>query len=201
MSVNCTSLGKRISFYRSKSNLSQEALAAKINCSREHIVRIENGTKIPSISVLVEIANTLSVSADELLLDCLEHSSSSANSEFHRLLLDCNETEQTVIIRICLTFYLIAALIQDQIATLSFWCQKTVELYQCFLVHIVKCGLSCHCDCNNVTDTKFSDFELVGIQTFHIFTNFRREQTLRCFSAIADFIIVRSFPCCPAPDP
>ena len=85
MSVNCTSLGKRISFYRSKSNLSQEALAAKINCSREHIVRIENGT--------------LSVSADELLLDCLEHSSSSANSEFHRLLLDCNETEQTVIIR------------------------------------------------------------------------------------------------------
>ena len=99
MSVNCTSLGKRISFYRSKSNLSQEALAAKINCSREHIVRIENGTKIPSISVLVEIANTLSISADELLLDCLEHSSSSANSEFHRLLLDCNETEQTVIIR------------------------------------------------------------------------------------------------------
>ena len=99
MSVNRTSLGKRISFYRSKSNLSQEALAAKVNCSREHIVRIENGTKIPSISVLVEIANALSVSADELLLDCLEHSSSSANSEIHRLLLDCNETEQTFIIR------------------------------------------------------------------------------------------------------
>ena len=99
MSVNCTSLGKRISFYRSKSNLSQETLAAKVNCSREHIVRIENGTKIPSISVLVEIANALSVSADELLLDCLERPSSSANSEVHRLLLDCNETEQTVIIR------------------------------------------------------------------------------------------------------
>ena len=99
MSVNCTSLGKRISFYRLKSNLSQEALAAKVNCSREHIVRIENGAKIPSISALVEIANALSVSADELLLDCLEHPSSSANSEIHRLLLDCNETEQTIIIR------------------------------------------------------------------------------------------------------
>lgn len=34
------------------------------------------------------------------MLDCLEYSSSSANSEIHRLLLDCNETEQTVIIRI-----------------------------------------------------------------------------------------------------
>ena len=98
MSVNRTSLGKRISFYRSKSTLTQEALAAKVNCSREYIVQIENGTKAPSLSVLVKIANTLSVSADELLLDCLEYSSS-ANSEFHRLLLDCNETEQTVIIR------------------------------------------------------------------------------------------------------
>lgn len=67
MSVNRTSLGKRISFYRSKSNLTQEVLAAKINCSREHIVRIENGTKIPSLSVLVKIANTLSVSADDVL--------------------------------------------------------------------------------------------------------------------------------------
>ena len=67
--------------------------------SQSGIVRIENGTKIPSISALVEIANALSVSTDELLLDCLEHSSSTANSEIHRLLLDCNETEQTVIIR------------------------------------------------------------------------------------------------------
>ena len=61
-------------------------------------VQTLRSTKVPSLSVLVKIANTLSVSADELLLDCLEHSSS-ANSEFHRLLLDCNETEQTVIIR------------------------------------------------------------------------------------------------------
>ena len=65
-----------------------------------YIVQIENGTKVPNLSVLVKIANTLSASADELLLDCLEHSSSSANSEIHRLLLDCNETEQTVIIRV-----------------------------------------------------------------------------------------------------
>ena len=41
MSVNRTSLGKRISFYRSKSNLTQEALAAKVNCSREYIVQMD----------------------------------------------------------------------------------------------------------------------------------------------------------------
>ena len=99
MSVNRTSLGKRISFYRLKANLTQENLAAKVNCSREYIVHIENGTKVPSVPVLVEISNALSVSADDLLLDCLGHSSSSTNSELHRLLLDCNETEQTIIIR------------------------------------------------------------------------------------------------------
>ena len=40
MSVNRTSLGKRISFYRSKSTLTQEALAAKVNCSREYITAV-----------------------------------------------------------------------------------------------------------------------------------------------------------------
>ena len=100
MSVNYVALGKRIGYFRMQcGNITQEALASKINRSREYIVQIENGTKVPSLSVLVKIANTLSVSADELLLDCLEYSSSSANSEIHRLLLDCNETEQTVIIR------------------------------------------------------------------------------------------------------
>ena len=100
MSVNYVALGKRIGYFRMQcGNITQEALASKINRSREYIIQIENGTKVPSLSVLVKIANTLSVSADELLLDCLEYSSSSANSEIHRLLLDCNETEQTVIIR------------------------------------------------------------------------------------------------------
>ena len=100
MSVNYVALGKRIGYFRMQcGNITQEALASKINRSREYIVQIENGTKVPSLSVLVKIANTLSVSADELLLDCLEYSSSSANSEIHRLLLDCNETEQEIIIR------------------------------------------------------------------------------------------------------
>ena len=49
MSVNRTSLGKRISFYRSKSNLTQEVLAAKVNCSREYIhpFFFERESKIP----------------------------------------------------------------------------------------------------------------------------------------------------------
>ena len=49
MSVNRTSLGKRISFYRSKSNLTQEVLAAKVNCSREYIVLYGTGSSAAEI--------------------------------------------------------------------------------------------------------------------------------------------------------
>ena len=51
MSVNRTSLGKRISFYRSKSNLTQEVLAAKVTCSREYIVIIRMAKELKAILV------------------------------------------------------------------------------------------------------------------------------------------------------
>lgn len=88
MSVNRTSLGKRISFYRSKSNLTQEVLAAKVNCSREFLAKIEKGTEHPSVATLVDIADALCISVDDLLIDSLHYSVSTSNTELHRLLLD-----------------------------------------------------------------------------------------------------------------
>lgn len=55
MSVNRTSLGKRISFYRSKSNLTQEVLAAKINCSREYIHHISGTCEDARKECVVEV--------------------------------------------------------------------------------------------------------------------------------------------------
>ena len=48
---------------------------------------------------LVQIANILNISADDLLVDSLTHSASTADSEIHRLLLDCNAVEQEILIR------------------------------------------------------------------------------------------------------
>ena len=97
MSVNRTSLGKRISFYRSKSNLTQEALAAKVNCSREYIwPKLKKAQNTPSVATLVEIADTLCISVDEFVArqSCTIPSSTLPTPNCTVLLLDCNETEQ-----------------------------------------------------------------------------------------------------------
>ena len=49
--------------------------------------------------ILVDLANALHISVDALLVDSLDYSLSSSDSELHRLLLDCNKTEQEIIIR------------------------------------------------------------------------------------------------------
>ena len=98
MSVNYVALGKRIGYFRMQcGNITQEALASKI--SREFLAKIEKGTEHPSVATLVDIADALCISVDDLLIDSLHYSVSTSNTELHRLLLDCNETEQEIIIR------------------------------------------------------------------------------------------------------
>ena len=63
------------------------------------IAYLENGVKTPSLPILVDLANALHIYVDALLVDSLDYSLSSSDSNLHRLLLDCDETEQTVIIR------------------------------------------------------------------------------------------------------
>ena len=58
-----------------------------------------SGKSRPSLDSLVEIANALGISADDLLVDSLEHSVSTADSDLHRLLLECNEMEETILTR------------------------------------------------------------------------------------------------------
>ena len=99
MAIDYISVGKRIKYYRMKANLSQEALGERLHLSRKHISVIELGSSSPSLDTLVDIANKLAVSADDLLVDSLEHHTSTADTELHRLLLDCNEIEEQILIR------------------------------------------------------------------------------------------------------
>jgi transcriptional regulator with XRE-family HTH domain len=90
-------LGARIKHLRSKHDISQEELAERTDQSRVNINRIENGQRAPGIDLLVDIANALHVSVDDLLVDSLDYSASTADSELHRLLLDCNKIEEQII--------------------------------------------------------------------------------------------------------
>lgn len=99
MPVDYNALGKRIADFRSKKKLSQEDFGEKLHVSREYINKIECAKRKPSLDVLIEIANALHISADDLLVDSLTNPISTAGSEMHRILLDCNEVEEQILTR------------------------------------------------------------------------------------------------------
>ena len=60
-------LGKNVRKYRLILGFSQEDLADKCECSNSHIGQIENARGIPSLDMVVRIANSLSETVDQLL--------------------------------------------------------------------------------------------------------------------------------------
>lgn len=62
-------LGKNIRHYRLMRKFRQEDLAESCNCSNSHIGQIENARGIPSLDMVVRIANALSVTVDQLLME------------------------------------------------------------------------------------------------------------------------------------
>ena len=99
MAIDYESLGKRIANARKQTGITQEAPGEQLNMTRKLISVIETAINRPSLDTLVDIANALNVSADDLLVDSLTHSASTADSEIHRLLLDCNAIEQEILTR------------------------------------------------------------------------------------------------------
>ncbi len=61
------SLGKNVRKYRLMQGMRQEDLAEKCDCSNSHIGQIENARGIPSLDMIVRIANALDVTVDQLL--------------------------------------------------------------------------------------------------------------------------------------
>ncbi|MCL2862469.1 MAG: helix-turn-helix domain-containing protein [Firmicutes bacterium] len=53
---------------RIEAGKSQAELAKTLNCSQRRISHLENGTIVPDINALVEIAKCFDISLDELIL-------------------------------------------------------------------------------------------------------------------------------------
>ena len=65
--VNYVDLGKRVRARRTELNWTQERLAQEIGVSTSFIGHIERGSRKASIDTLVQLANTMEISTDELL--------------------------------------------------------------------------------------------------------------------------------------
>lgn len=66
-------LGDNVRKYRKIAGLTQEQLAEMIGCSNSHIGQIENGRGIPSLDIMVKIANALGVMVDQFVIADSDH--------------------------------------------------------------------------------------------------------------------------------
>ena len=64
-------IGRRVRAERQKKKLTQERLGQLCGLSTAHIGHIERGTRVPSLQTVCDIAATLDVSIDALLIDTL----------------------------------------------------------------------------------------------------------------------------------
>lgn len=69
--MNQAALGAQIKTARENRGMTQEALAAAVDYSVDHISVIERGVKPPKLDKLIAIANTLGVGTDILLQEDL----------------------------------------------------------------------------------------------------------------------------------
>ncbi len=65
-------IAEKLAKLRTKSGLSQEELAEKMNVSRQSVSKWESGASIPSLDKIIELSNLYGISTDYLLKDDIE---------------------------------------------------------------------------------------------------------------------------------
>ena len=60
-------VGANIQRLREERNLTQSELAGHIGISQVHLSHIERGVKVPTVSVVIQLADALDCTTDELL--------------------------------------------------------------------------------------------------------------------------------------
>ena len=97
MELDYKAIGKRIKIARIKADLTQERLAEAVEISPTHMSNIETGTTRVSLSAIVNLANALSVTVDDLLCDSVVKSKVQFEKGIAAVLDDCDEHEIRII--------------------------------------------------------------------------------------------------------
>lgn len=91
--IDYVDIGRRIHEKRKLLGMTQEALADKVNLDTSAISKFETGSTKISLPSLVEIANVLEMSADELLCGSIVASSYVFQNELMEQFQNCTEKE------------------------------------------------------------------------------------------------------------
>ena len=65
--LNSSKIGAYISQQRKNKNLTQAELAEKLNITHQAISKWENGSSLPDVGILVELAELFEITVDEIL--------------------------------------------------------------------------------------------------------------------------------------
>ena len=97
MELDYQAIGIRIRRTRKEKGLTQQTLAELSNQEPSNISHIERGATKLSLPTLVNIANALDVTVDDILCDSLEQAKDSFTREITELLSDCTHRELKII--------------------------------------------------------------------------------------------------------
>ena len=97
MELDYKAIGKRIKIARIKADFTQERLAEAVEISPTHMSNIETGTTRVSLSAIVNLANALSVTVDDLLCDSVVKAKVQFEKDIAAVLDDCDEHEIRII--------------------------------------------------------------------------------------------------------
>lgn len=97
LELDYKAIGHRIKGKRAGIGMSQERLAELAGLSIAHTSHIETGNTKVSLPALVEIANALHTSLDELLCDSIYKAKPVFENEISQVLHDCSEQEIRII--------------------------------------------------------------------------------------------------------
>lgn len=98
MKLDYNSIGNRIRDVRLSRHITQEELANQVDLTPAHISHIECGSGKVSLQSLVAIANTLSVTTDQLLYDSTSVSITSYDKDIRDLTADCTRKERAILL-------------------------------------------------------------------------------------------------------
>lgn len=97
MELDYKAIGKRVKIARIKADMTQERLAELAGISPTHMSNIETGTTRVSLSAIVNLANALSVTSDDLLCDSVIKAKVQFEQDIAGVLQDCDEYEVRMI--------------------------------------------------------------------------------------------------------
>lgn len=97
MELDYRAIGKRIKIARITADMTQEQLSDRVDLSPSHMSNIETGTTKVSLTTIVNIANALSVTVDDLLCDNLVHARPQFERDFQKFLDGCDAYELRVV--------------------------------------------------------------------------------------------------------